>query len=123
MFFKEAKQYLGLGKCQSVDFDAQIAATTISFIQYIMLSLHKKYNAYESIGGLFKQCKNNTQEAILAERIWAEVLEVIINFIIELELPVELEELVKKIIDKANNNSKIKYTFSPPTYEGRKLCA
>jgi hypothetical protein len=57
---------------------------------------------------LFKQCKTNTQEAILTERIWAEVLEVIINFIIELELPVELEELVEKIIDKANNNSKIK---------------
>ena len=123
VFFKEAKQYLGLGKCQSVDFDTQIAATTISFIQYIMLSLHKRYNAYESIGGLFKQCKTNTQEAILAERIWAEVLDVIINFIEELELPVELEELVEKIIEKANNNSQINYTFSPPTYEGRKLCA
>ena len=57
---------------------------------------------------MFKQCKTKTQEAILAERIWAEVLEGIINFIVELELPVELEELVEKIIDKANNNSKIK---------------
>jgi hypothetical protein len=123
VFFKESKQYLGLGKCQSVDFDAQMAATTISFIQYIMLSLHKRYNAYESIGGLFKQCKTNTQEAILAERIWVEALELIFHFIVELELPVELEELLEKIIDKADNNPQIKYLFSPPTYEGRKSCA
>lgn len=123
VFFKESKQYLGLGKCQSVDFDAQMAATTISFIQYIMLSLHKRYNAYESIGGLFKQCKTNTQEAILAERIWVEVLELIFHFIVELELPVELEELLEKIINKADNNPQIKYLFSPPTYEGRKSCA
>ena len=123
VFFKESKQYLGLGKCQSVDFDAQIAATTISFIQYIMLSLHKRYNVYESIGGLFKQCKINTQEAILTERIWAEVLEIIFHFIVDLELPVELEELLKKIIDKADNNPQIKNLFSTPVYEGRKSCA
>jgi len=123
VFFKESKQYLGLGKCQSVDFDAQIAATTISFIQYIMLSLHKRYNAYESIGGLFKQCQTNTQETILAERIWSEVLELIFHFIVELELPVELEELLEKIIDKADINPQIKYLFSTPTYEGRKSCA
>lgn len=123
VFFKESKQYLGLGKCQSVDFDAQIAATTISFIQYIMLSLHKRYQAYESIGGLFRQCKTNTQEVILAERIWAEVLELIFHFIVELELSVELEELLEKIIYKANNNPRIMYLFSTPAYEGRKSCA
>ncbi|MCF8380864.1 MAG: transposase [Bacteroidales bacterium] len=32
VFFKEAKQLLGLGRCQSTDFDAQIADTTITMI-------------------------------------------------------------------------------------------
>jgi hypothetical protein len=32
VFFKEAKQLLNLGGCQSNDFDAQIADTTISMI-------------------------------------------------------------------------------------------
>jgi hypothetical protein len=123
VFFKESKQYLGLGKCQSVDFDAQIAATTISFIQYIMLSLHKRCNAYESIGGLFKQCQTNTQEAILAERIWAEVQALIFHFILELELPIELEELLEKIIYKANNNLYVRHVFSTHTDESRKSCA
>ena len=31
-FFKEAKQLLGLGKCQSNDFDAQIADATITSV-------------------------------------------------------------------------------------------
>ena len=29
VFFKESKQHLGLGKCQSQDFDAKIASITI----------------------------------------------------------------------------------------------
>jgi hypothetical protein len=32
-FFKECKQYLLLGKCQSLDFDAQIADTTLSMVR------------------------------------------------------------------------------------------
>jgi len=38
VFFKESKQLLGLGKCQSNDFDGQIADTTTTFIQYILLT-------------------------------------------------------------------------------------
>ena len=49
VFHKEAKQYLNLGKCQSQDFDAQIAATTISLIQYNVLSLVRRINDYETI--------------------------------------------------------------------------
>lgn len=33
VFFKECKQYLLLGKCQSLDFDAQIADTTLSMVR------------------------------------------------------------------------------------------
>jgi len=33
VFFKESKQNLGLGKCQSQDYDAQIAATPFCVTQ------------------------------------------------------------------------------------------
>jgi hypothetical protein len=32
VFFKESKQLLGFGKCQSNDFDAQIADSTINAV-------------------------------------------------------------------------------------------
>mgnify|MGYP000220400293 CR=1 FL=1 len=123
VFFKESKQYLGLGKCQSIDFDGQIAATTISCIQYIMLALHKRHNMYESIGGVFEQCRTGLQEAIMSERIWGEILELIRGVIIEFDLPVELEELLKKVINKINDKPLIKNIFSTYDYEGGKKCA
>lgn len=55
VFFKEAKQYLLLGKSQSQDFDAQIADTTISFIRYILLSYYERTHYGTSIGGLFQK--------------------------------------------------------------------
>ena len=32
VYFKEAKQHLGLGKCQAQDFDTQIASTTLCML-------------------------------------------------------------------------------------------
>ena len=54
VFFKEAKQLLGLGRCQSNDFDAQIADTTITMIQHILLTLQYRMEHYESKGALFE---------------------------------------------------------------------
>ena len=54
IFFKEAKQYLNLGQCKSSNFDAQVADTTISMIQYTMLSYCKRINYQTSFGDLFK---------------------------------------------------------------------
>lgn len=54
VFFHEAKGYLNLGKCQSSNFDAQIADTTISMIQHIMLSYCKRIHYPISFGDLFK---------------------------------------------------------------------
>jgi len=50
LMFKEQKQYLNLGKCQSNDFDAQIADTTISSILYILMVYVKNTESYDSIG-------------------------------------------------------------------------
>jgi hypothetical protein len=45
VFFKEAKQLLGLGKCQSNNFDAQIADITIPMIRHILLTFRHRYNS------------------------------------------------------------------------------
>jgi hypothetical protein len=53
---------LNLGKCQSNDFDARIADTTISLTQYIILSLYKRFSSYETIGSLFHKSQEILQK-------------------------------------------------------------
>jgi hypothetical protein len=45
---------LNPGECQSSNFDAQIADTTVSMIAYILLSFRYRYDNYESMGALFR---------------------------------------------------------------------
>lgn len=69
VFFKECKQYLNLGKCKSSCFDAQVADTTISMIQHIMLTYCKRINCQQSFGGLFKELSKEMVELDLVTRI------------------------------------------------------
>jgi len=92
VFFKEAKQLLGLGKCQSNDFDAQIADTTITMIQHILLSLKYRFEHYETKGALFNQVKEGIIQSRLDERLWGlfieliRLIEVLFDGIDEMEL-------------------------------------
>ena len=70
VFFKEAKQLLGLGKCQSNDFDAQIADTTITMIKYILLTLKFRFEHYETKGALFNHVKEGIIQSRLDERAY-----------------------------------------------------
>jgi len=54
VYNKEAKGLLNLGGCQSSNFDAQVADTTISMITYILLSFRFRYENYESKGALYR---------------------------------------------------------------------
>jgi len=68
VFFKECKQHLLLGKCQSQDFDAQIADTTLTLIRYILLSYYERIHYGTTIGGLFKQLSQSAiEENVLAD--------------------------------------------------------
>ncbi len=71
VMFKECKQHLNMGKCQSTTFDAQIASTTLSFAMYTMLTKYKEQNEYTTIGVLFDCLKDQLIQAVLAERLWA----------------------------------------------------
>ncbi len=75
VFFKEAKQYLNLGKCQSEDFDAQIADSSIVMSVYIMLTLRKRFLAYEGLGKIFTDVQHEIIELTLWERLWGIFLE------------------------------------------------
>ena len=95
VLFKEAKQHLNLGKCQSRDFDAQIADATIAMIQYTLLSLSKRFNAYETTGELFEASQADMLELTLAERYWG-LLQEIITEICEV-LEVSPDELMERL--------------------------
>lgn len=96
VFFKDSKQYLGLGKCQSQDFDAQIAHTTICMVQYNLLAVVRRFNAYESMGDLFRNTNAETIELTLAERLWQIIIEVLAELAELFE--VDTEMLIEKLI-------------------------
>jgi hypothetical protein len=86
VFFKEAKQQLRLGKCQSLTFDAQISHVTTTYILYTFLAYFRRINDYETLGGLFEEIKDEMMEKNIAERLWnlfEDLLDVVINSIAE----------------------------------------
>ena len=90
VFFKESKQYLGLGKCESQDFDAQIARTSIAMIQYNLFSLTRRFADYESFGELFRNTKAETIQLTVAERIWQLIIEILVSLAELFEIDVEM---------------------------------
>ena len=84
VFFKETKQHLKLEKCQSRDFDAQIAHITTCYILYTLLAYFRRVNAYDSLDGLFAEIKDDIVEKNVAERLWElfdDLLQVVITSI------------------------------------------
>ena len=77
VFFKEAKQLLGLGKCQSNDFDAQVADTTMVMIQHLIVTLRFRFENYESKGAIFEQDRERVVRYSLAERLWGLFIELV----------------------------------------------
>ncbi|MDR2809956.1 MAG: hypothetical protein LBB84_05280 [Tannerellaceae bacterium] len=51
---KDTKQYPGLGACRSRDFDTQITDCARAFITHTVLTLHKRFGDYETMGDLFR---------------------------------------------------------------------
>jgi len=67
-----------MGKCQAKDFAEQIAHTSIVALQYNILSLVKRFNDYETIGGLFREVEKDALELTIAERIWRVIMDTVI---------------------------------------------
>lgn len=100
---KEMKGLLNLGKCQCVDFAGQIAGLSLCMIQYNILGCVKRFESYETIGGLFAEVSRETVELSVAQRIWGLIVEVI-NVIAEFT-SCDPFELIGNVI---NNNNRIR---------------
>lgn len=87
--FKELKQHLGFGKCQSRDFDAQIADSTHALMAYNYLSHILTVHNHETIGQLFAEVSQNWLQPTLMKRFWDYFL----GFL------TDLADLVQKSLD------------------------
>jgi hypothetical protein len=110
VFFKEAKQLFGLGKCQSTNFDVQIAQITITMVQYLLTSIRYRMEAYETIGGLFKDLKQDYIENKLNIRILA-VVNLIITVLENLIESIDIEWITRKIITNIEDFGFITNTY------------
>ena len=68
--FKECKQMLELGKDQSNDFNAQVFATTASFLRYNILNYLNVSENYTTQGNLFEHLVDETATTSYAHRLW-----------------------------------------------------
>lgn len=68
--FKETKQLLGLGKDQSNDFNAQVCATTLSFLRYNLLNFLNENEGLATTGDLFQQLADESATITYAQRLW-----------------------------------------------------
>lgn len=110
VFFKESKQLLGLGRCQSNDFDAQIADATITMIQHILLTCKFRFETYESKTGMFKQIKEQVTMQRLNQRLWGLFLE-LVKIITALFEEIDQIQLFEKIIYDEKAYEKIARLF------------
>jgi hypothetical protein len=68
--FKECKQLLELGKDQSNDFNAQVFATTASFLRYNLLNYLNQSENYATLGELFDNIADQSAVSTYAYRLW-----------------------------------------------------
>jgi hypothetical protein len=106
VMYKECKQYLRLGKAQNTDFYGQTADATLTLITYTILTLYKRFEAYETPGALF----GNTQREILEKTLCEKIAVVFIKIVAELPeiLSLDVEESIRRIIS-SNRGQKRNY--------------
>lgn len=109
VIFKDCKTFLGLGKCQSTSFASQIAATTLSFMQYNILSVAKRFTSYETIGGLFRDAEGETVQLSIVQQIWGTIQEVVANIAEVFEI--SDEDIYDAILNKSEKLAHI-FKFS-----------
>ena len=96
VFNRESKQLLNLGGCQSSNFDAQIAETTISMVAYLLLTLRFRYDNYESKGALYRSMNADVLRETLDRRLWGLFIELVCSICEVLEL--DPQDLFEKIL-------------------------
>ena len=103
---------MGLGKSQSVDFNAQIADTTIVMIQHIFLSIKNAIEKYETLGKLFEGTKAECLETKLHDRLLQLLID-IVEKIDQILGEVDSEDMISKIIHNDEVFEKLKLIIYP----------
>lgn len=105
VLFKECKQYLRLGSCQNTDFDGQIADATLVLITHTILTLQRRFQAYETMGELFHQ----EQQKLLELNLWKRILIVLADMLRQLTeiLDIDLDQTLEKIFNCEKSSQKI----------------
>ena len=111
VFYKDAKQYLQLGKCQCNNFDSQIGAATLAIMQYIMLVLYKQMHYGQSLGSIFDLLGTQAQQENIS-RYLMELFWEIVTRIGEL-INVDCFELFEEILRDNHRAEEIMKLFSP----------
>jgi len=110
VFFKDCKQNLNLNSCQSTDLDAHIDSISIVFMNYMVLSLRKRFDDYETLGVLFKNVKEQLLEDTIVQKIWSILIE--LYTILLVDLGVDWNHFISNLIHKQEIlNEQIKKTF------------
>lgn len=105
VLFKECKQYLRLGTSQNTDFDGQIADATLTLITHTVLSLQKRFGAYETMGGLFRE----TQQHLIELTLWERILKIFMKLLQQLVeiLNIDIEETLKKLMQNDKESKQL----------------
>ncbi|TXD82111.1 transposase [Subsaximicrobium wynnwilliamsii] len=120
VFFKEAKQLLGLGKCQSTNFDVQVAQTTLTMVRYLLISLRHRMEAYQTIGGIFKDIKQDYLEHKLNERLLLAIVD-ILEVLDLLVKDIDINSIARRLV--LYNESLSFLTYPPDPANNSKLAA
>jgi len=105
VFFREAKQSLNMGKCQSKDLDGQIAEVTLTMIQHLFLTLFHRFENYETKGELFRCCREEMVKANLVMRLWDFLIEML-QHLVEL-LEIDYNDLMEKVFSNPKSERKV----------------
>jgi hypothetical protein len=76
--FKDLKQYLGIARCQSNTFNAQIAHMSTACMLHAMLSLYKNNSDVSTFGVLFKNQRERINDIATVDYYWGQIEEVIL---------------------------------------------
>ena len=87
-----------MGKCQCRDFGSQIASISLNMLQYNLLSYAKRFESYETLGGLFREITTQTLELSVTEKIWG-LIQQLVAVVADL-FSADSDELLTNIINE-----------------------
>ncbi len=103
MFFKDAKQHLGLGQEQNRDFDALIAHHSFVLIRYQLLSCILTLSTHrEPLGPLFESISDEVVQSTVMARLW-EFFKYLIALSSQILFDNQEKQTISKLIDYLNN--------------------